>query len=136
MSKPVFDRHTMCVLCRVFECYHDSRCDECMEWSPEEMEAYVKHRQLLLRKDRRWKDSLPKPPSSPVTSSLPSQPASLTVSGVDDRIDAKLAVLSSSFDQKLESLTSLLMSKFSMLQAPSEQSMSARMSTNPSSAAP
>ena len=136
MSKPVFDRHTVCVLCRGFECSLDSRCDECMEWSSEEMEAYVKHPQLLLHKDRRRKDSLPKPPSSPVTSSSPSQPASLSVAGVDDRIDAKLAALSTSFDQKLELLTSILLSRISMLQAPSEHSVSARMSTNPSSTAP
>ena len=75
-----------------------------MEWSPEEMEVCVKHRQLLLCKDRHPKDSLPKPPSSPVTSPSPSQPASLTVAGVEDRIDAKLAALSSSFDQKLASI--------------------------------
>ena len=60
MSKPVFDHHTVYVLCRGFECNIDSRCDECMEWSTEEMEAYIKHRQLLLLKDRRRKDSLPK----------------------------------------------------------------------------
>ena len=118
MSKPVFDRHTVCVLCRGFECSPESRCDECMEWSSEEMEAYVKHRQLLLRKDRRWKDSLPKPPSSPVTSPSPSQPTSLSVAGVDDRIDAKLAALSTSFDQMSDSLATVLLSRIAMLQAP------------------
>ena len=120
MSKPVFGRHTVCVLCGGFECNNDSRCDECMEWSAGEMEAYVKHRHLLLRKDRRRKDSLPKPPSSLVASPSPSQPVSLSVLGVDDRNDAKLAVLSSSFDQKLESLPSILLNKISLLQALSE----------------
>ena len=84
--------------------------------------VYVYHR----------KDSLLKPPSSPA----PSQAASLTVAGVDDRIDAKLAALSSSFEQKLDSLSSLLLSRISLLQAPSEPSMSARMPTNPSVSAP
>ena len=65
MSKPVFDVHTVCVLCRGFECSLDSHCDECMEWLSEEMEAYVKHQQLLLCKDRHWKDPLPKPPLLP-----------------------------------------------------------------------
>ena len=134
MSKPVFDHHTVCVLCRGFDCNADSHCDECMQWSTEEMEACEKHRQLLLRKDRRRKDSLPKPSSSPVTSPSPSQPFSLSASGVDDHIDTKLAVLSTSFDQKLESLTSILLNKISLLQDPSEHHMSARMS-NPSSAA-
>ena len=135
MSKPVFDRHTVCVLCRGFECNHDSCCDECMEWSSEEMEAYVKHQQLPLCKDCRQKDFLPEPPSSPMTSPSPSQPASLSVAGVDDRIDAKLAVLSTSFDQKLKSFTSILLSRIAMLQAPSELSVSDRMSNNPFAAA-
>ena len=26
----------------------DNHCDECLEWSQEEMEAYVKHRKLLV----------------------------------------------------------------------------------------
>ena len=111
MSKPVFDRHTVSVLCRGFDCNADSRCDKCMEWSPEEMEAYVKHRQLLLRKDRRRKDSLPKPPPSLVPSPLPSQHISLSAYDVDDRIGTKLAALSASFDQKLESLTLVLLNR-------------------------
>ena len=53
----------------------------------------VKHRQTLLRKDRRRKDSLPKPPSSPVISPSPSPVASFNVSTVDDRFDAKLGEL-------------------------------------------
>ena len=98
------------------------------------MEAYVKHRRLLLHKDKRRKDSLPKPPSSPVPSSAPSQPIPLSAF-VNDRIGNKLAALSSSFGQKLESLTSVLLSKILLLQAPTESHMSARMS-NPSSTAP
>ena len=101
MRKPVFDRRTVCVLCRGFDCNADSRCDECMEWSLQEMEAYVRHRQLLLRKDRRRKHSLRKPPSSPVPFPSPSQPISLSASGVDDRIHTEFVALSASFDQKL-----------------------------------
>ena len=126
----------MCVLCRGFDCSLESRCDECREWSSEEMEAYVKHRQLLLRKDRCRKDSLPKPPSSPMTSPSHSQPTPLSAAGVDDRIDAKLAALSTSFNQKLDSLTSVLLARIAMSQAPSELSVSARMSNNLSSTAP
>ena len=72
MSKPVFDCHTVCVICRGVECSLDSHFDECLEWSLEEMESYLKHRQALLRKDHHRKDSLFKPPSSPVTSPSPS----------------------------------------------------------------
>ena len=120
MSKPVFDRYIVCVLCRGVECSLDSCCDECFEWSPE---AYLKHKQVLLHKDCRRKDSLPQPPSSPMSSPSPSPVSSFNVASVDDRIDAKLVALSSSFDQKLDSLSPLLLSRISLLQAPSEPSM-------------
>ena len=65
------------------------------------MEAYVKHRKLPIRKDKQRKDSLPKPPSSPGPSPLPSQPLTLTVTDIDNRISSQLAELSSSFDKSL-----------------------------------
>ena len=135
MSKPVRDSHTVCVICRGVDCSLDSHCDECLEWAMEKMEAYIKHRLVLLCKERRRKDSLPKPPSSPVPSPSPSTAASFPVPIIDDRFDAKLAELSSSFEQKLDSLSSLL-SKFASLQAPSERSMSARMPSNEFLSAP
>ena len=100
------------------------------------MEAYLKHRQALLRKDRRRKDSLPKPPSYPVTSPSSSPVASFNVLTFADCFDAKLAELSSSFEQTLDSLSSLLLSKIALLQAPSEQTMSTRMPFNASLSAP
>ena len=133
MSKFVFDRHTVCFQCRSFDCDFDNRCDECLEWSQEEMEAYVKHK-LFLLKDKRRKDSLPKSRSSPGPSPTPSQPPSLTVTDVDNRIGSQLAKLSASFDQKLESLTSVLLTKILLLQPPIEHSMSARMFDVPSTA--
>ena len=101
MSNPVFERQIVCFQCRSFDCDFDNHCDECLEWSQEEMEAYVKHRKLFAHKDKRKKDSLPKPPSSPGLSPTPSQPLSLTVTDIDNRISSQLAELSSSFDQKL-----------------------------------
>ena len=136
MSKPVFDSYTVCVICCGVDCSLDSRCDECLEWAMEKMEVYIKHRVVLLRKERRRKDSLPKPPSSPVTSPSPSPAASLPVPIIDNRFDAKLAELSSSFEQKLDSLSSLLLSEFASLQAPSERSMSATMPSNEFLSAP
>ena len=43
MSNPLFDDHTVCFKCRGFDCSHDKKCDECLDWSLEEMKAYVKH---------------------------------------------------------------------------------------------
>ena len=130
MSKPVFDRRTVCFICRGVDCSLDSHCDECLDWSPEEMEAYLRHRLSLLLKDHCRKDSLPKPPSSPVPSPSPSSATSGNVSNVDDRFDAKLAALSVSFEHKLDALSSLILSKIASLHAPLEQNMSARMPTN------
>ena len=65
MSKPVFDCHTFCYKCWGFNCTVDQRCDECLDWSLKEVEAYVKHRKSLISKEKKGKDSLPKPLPSP-----------------------------------------------------------------------
>ena len=112
MSKTIFDRHTVCHKCRGWDCFLDKRCDECLDWSQEEMEAYVKHRKSLISKDKKGKDSLPKPPPSPgpVQSTPPS--VTLSVSDVDNRISSQLSEMSASFDRKLEALQALLLSNF------------------------
>ena len=58
------DRHTFCTKCHGSDCSFDNECDECMPWSSEEMEAYVKLRKSLASKGRGRK-SVAKPPSSP-----------------------------------------------------------------------
>ena len=134
MSKPVFDCHTVCFHYRGFDCDTDNCCDECLEWSQEEMEAYVKHCKLILRKDKRRKDCLPNPPSSLGPSPSPSQPPSVTVTDAHNCSGSQLAELSASFDQNLESLTSVLLTKISLLQPTIEHSTSARMFNVPSTA--
>ena len=47
MSSISVDRHVFCVKCRGAECDHNSRCDDCMKWSKEEMDSYVKLRKSL-----------------------------------------------------------------------------------------
>ena len=42
MSSLSLDRHLFCVKCRGAECDHNSRCDECLKWTKEEMEGYIK----------------------------------------------------------------------------------------------
>ena len=51
ISKLVYDCHNFCTKCRGFDCFFESCCDECADWSREEMEAYVKHRHSLKAKD-------------------------------------------------------------------------------------
>ena len=75
MSKKSADRHTLCVNCRGFDCDVHSRCEECLEWSEEEVIKYAKYRKSLKSRESssRSKTSLPTPP---LTTSGPSpQPA-------------------------------------------------------------
>ena len=92
MSKKSADRHTICVQCRGFDCDVTSRCDECLDWSEEEISKYAKYRKSLKsRESSSRKTSLPPPPlttsghssqssphPAPQPASLPAQqPASL-----------------------------------------------------------
>ena len=74
MSKMSADRHTLCVSCRGFDCDLNSRCEECLEWSEEEVVKYAKYRKSLKsRESSSRKTSVPTPP---LTASGPSpQPA-------------------------------------------------------------
>ena len=51
MSAKTADRHTLCVVCRGFDCNLDSRCEECIEWPDEEVRSYAKYRKSLKSKD-------------------------------------------------------------------------------------
>ena len=102
ISKLVYDRHNFCTKCRGFDCSSDSRCDECADWSREEMEAYIKHRRSLKAKDIKVKDPLSRPPS-PSDTSVPSA-QSLITSGDDvNRSIARLGQeLSTSFARRFK----------------------------------
>ena len=78
MSSKTADRHTICVVCRGYDCNIDSRYDECIEWPEEEIRLYAKMRKSLKSKGsskHRSKPSASSPP--PVTSVPPSQPHAL-----------------------------------------------------------
>ena len=80
MSKKSADRHTICVSCWGFDCDLNSRCDECLEWSEEEVLKNVKYRKSLKsRESSSRKTSIPTPPLTTSGPSLqpPPQPASL-----------------------------------------------------------
>ena len=94
------------------------------------------NRKSLISKDKRGKDFLPKPPSSPGPIRPPSLSVPLSVSDVDDRISSHLTELSSFFDHKLAALQAIIMDSFSSLQILDHTSMPARMSHDPSFSAP
>ena len=74
MSKKSADRHTLCVSCRGFDCDLINRCEECLEWSEEEVVKYAKyHKSLKSRESSSRKSSMPTPPLATSGPSL--QPA-------------------------------------------------------------
>ena len=74
MSKETADRHTLCVSCRGFDCYTDTRCGVCLEWPEEEVRLYAKYRKSLKSKtSSKSKSSAPPPP--PADSVRPPQPS-------------------------------------------------------------
>ena len=101
------DEHLFCIKCRGSECSVTSRCDECFEWTKEEMESYVRLRKSLTSKNRKSK--------TPHSSSSPRSTAP------DGDFDHKMAAQFDSFhkavDKKLEDMSSALMSKFSIMLA-------------------
>ena len=66
MSKKTADRHTICINCRGFDCDLDNCCEECLEWSEEEVMKYAKYRKSLKSKDSssKPKTSAPPPPDN------------------------------------------------------------------------
>ena len=52
MSSIDRDKHLLCIYCRGYECSVDLRCEECENWSKEEMLAHVKIRKSLASKSK------------------------------------------------------------------------------------
>ena len=48
MSSIAFDKHTVCVGCRGFDCTESARCKECTNWSEDLMSK--KERSVMLKK--------------------------------------------------------------------------------------
>ena len=44
------DRHSFCSSCRGQECDDSNKCQECVEWSKESFEKYIKHQRSLIAK--------------------------------------------------------------------------------------
>ena len=117
MSKKLADRHTVCVSCRGFDCDIDCRCDECLEWSEEEILKYAKYRKSLKsRESSSRKTTLPTPPlttsgPSPLPAQqpapLPAQPPAPRTAQRDD-IQSQVDSLTCNFQSLSETLTSQL----------------------------
>ena len=100
MSSFSLDRHLFCIRCCGSDCTLLSRCDECMQWTKEEMESYMKVCKSLTSK-RRSKSSPPR--STPHDSD------------VDQSFAAQLDSINKSVDQKIEAMSLSLLSQFSSM---------------------
>ena len=101
MSSLSLDKHLFCIKCRGSDCTLMSRCDECMQWTKEEMESYIKLPRSLTSKGRRSKSSPPR--STPHESDF------------DQILTAQLDSVNKSVDKKIEAMSSSLMSRFSSM---------------------
>ena len=110
MSAKTSDRHTVCVVCRGFDCSLDSRCEECIEWPDEEVRLYAKLRKSLKSKDRSKSRSKPSASSPPPADSVPSsQPDALA--NMQTQVDSLNSIVNSlaeSLSARLDALTASL----------------------------
>ena len=142
MSKKSADRHTICVQCRGFDCDVNARCEECLEWSEDEIAKYAKYRKSLKsRESSSRKTSLPPPPlttsgpssqpsphPAPQPAPLPAQqPAPLPAhpsappSATRDHLQSQMDSLAANFVALSESLSSQLSSFLSSFDSQSRQ---------------
>ena len=77
MSKKSADRHTVCITCRGFDCDINNCCEECLEWSEDDIVAYAKYRKSLKSRESSSKQRSKIPLSPLIPSRLSPQPAPL-----------------------------------------------------------
>ena len=135
MSKKLADRHTLCVSCRGFDCDLNNRCEECLEWSEEEVLKYMKYRKSLKsRESSSRKTSVPTPPLTtsgpspqppPQPAPLPTQPTAPLPAlqpaprpAQRDDIQSQVDSLSFNFQSLSETLTSQLNEFMNMFRSP------------------
>ena len=110
MSAKTADRHTVCVVCRGFDCSLDSCCKEYIEWPDEEIRLYAKLRKSLKSKDRskhkNKPSASPPPPANSVPSSQPDELAAMQTQV--DSLNSIVNSLSESLSARLDALTGSL----------------------------
>ena len=110
MSSVDRDKHLNCIKCRGYECSVELRCEECKDWSKEEMLAHEKIRKSLASKSKgRGKSSSKsnkKPASSPSTS---------VTLDLEDRFEAQHNRMLREMDERMELLSSSLLGQIKNL---------------------
>ena len=106
MSSFSLNLHLFCTKCRGSECDHNSRCDECLSWTKEEMDSYVKLRKSLSSKSKSKGKSSVKTTSSPPWSTA-------SDSDLDARFASQLITVNNSINDKISAMSSSLVSQFS-----------------------
>ena len=127
MSSSKFDKHSICFSCKPIKCDVSNRCSECADWSPSEIEDYLKHRRSLESKSKCAKTG---------DSALPSVSPTLVMSASDSqpRVELDLREIQSRVQADVKSLFANFIEQFRRTsQGPSSQDVHA---LNPSSTAP
>ena len=113
MRAKTADRHTICVVCRGFDCTIETHCEECIEWPEEEVHLYAKMRKSLKSKGSSKRSD--KPPASsppPPAASMPSsQPhAFIQMQTQVDSLNTLVNTLSESLFARMDTLQASLAS--------------------------
>ena len=101
MSSFSLDKHRFCTKCRGSECSMNSRCNECMQWTEEDMLKYIKLRKSLSSKSKRSKSSPPR--------SIPHD------RDTDDIIPTQLDSVQKLIDDSIATMSVNLLAKFSSM---------------------
>ena len=120
MSAKTADRHTVCVVCRGYDCNLETRCGECIEWPDEEVRLYAKMRKSL--KSKGSSKHCPKPSfSSPPPAAFmpPSQPRALV--DMQTQVDVLHSMMSTLSDSLFNRMDALQASLASSVPQPSSQ---------------
>ena len=116
MSKKTADRHTLCINCRGFDCDLDNRCEECLEWSEEEVMKYAKYHKSLKSKDSSSKPKMSAPPPPPDNSRHSPQPAPcVDIQSQVDSLNVTVNSLSESLSLRLDQFMQQLLSHSAQL---------------------
>ena len=115
MSSFSLDKHLFCTKCRGSECSMNSRCDECMQWTEEDMLKYVKLRKSLSSKSKRSKSSPPRsiPHDRDTNDIMPTQ-----LDSVQKLIDDSIATMSVQLMAKFSSMFEQFLSRDTIFLVP------------------
>ena len=111
MSAKTADHHTICVVCRGFDCTVDTRCEECIEWPEEDVRLYAKMSKSLKSKgSSKHRDKTPASTPPPPAASIPSsQPTAMSqMQSQVDSLSSLVNSLSESVFARMDALQAFL----------------------------